>query len=47
MARLSLKAVEERVAPLAGRESYDREFVYGLLLAYGKPQSSVTRLRNG
>lgn len=47
MARLSLKVVEERVAPLAGRESYDREFVYGLLLAYGKPQSSVTRLRNG
>lgn len=47
MARLNLKAVEERVAPLAGRESYDREFVFDLLLAYGKPQSSVTRLRNG
>lgn len=47
MARLNLKAVEERVAPLAGRESYDREFVFELLLAYGKPQSSVTRLRNG
>lgn len=47
MARLNLKAVEERVTPLAGRESYDREFVFDLLLAYGKPQSSVTRLRNG
>lgn len=47
MARLNLKAVEERVAPLAGRESYDREFIFDLLLAYGKPQSSVTRLRNG
>lgn len=47
MARLNLKAVEERVAPLAGRESYDRDFVFELLLAYGKPQSSVTRLRNG
>ena len=42
MARLNLKAVEERVAPLAGRESYGREFVFDLLLAYGKPQSSVT-----
>lgn len=47
MARLSLKAVEERVAPLAGRETYDREFILELLLAYGKPQGNVTRLRNG
>jgi len=47
MARLSLKAIEERVAPLAGRETYDREFIFDLLLAYGKPQGNVTRLRNG
>jgi len=47
MARLSLKAVEERVAPLAGRETYDREFIFDLLLAFGKPQGNVTRLRNG
>lgn len=47
MARLSLKAVEERVAPLAGRETYDREFILEMLLAYGKPQGNVTRLRNG
>lgn len=47
MARLSLKAVEERVAPLAGRETYDREFLFDLLLSFGKPQGNVTRLRNG
>lgn len=47
MARLNLRAVEERVAPLAGREAYDRQFIFDLLLAYGKPRSSVTRLRNG
>lgn len=47
MAGLSLKAIEERVAPLAGREMYDREFIFDLLLAYGKPQGNVTRLRNG
>lgn len=47
MARLNLKAVEERVAPLAGREDYDREFIFDLLLAYGKPQGNVTRLRAG
>ncbi|MBS4104080.1 class I SAM-dependent DNA methyltransferase [Tsukamurella paurometabola] len=47
MARLNLKAVEERVAPLARRETYDREFIFDLLLAYGKPRGNVTRLRNG
>ncbi|GAA1050109.1 DNA methyltransferase [Arthrobacter russicus] len=47
MARLNLKAVEERVAPLGGRDSYNREFIFELLLAYGKPQGNVTRLRKG
>jgi hypothetical protein len=47
VARLSLRAVEERVAPLGGRVSYDREFIFDLLLAYGKPQGNVTRLRKG
>ena len=47
MVRLNLRAVQERVTLLAGRESYDREFIFDLLLAYGKPQSSATRLRNG
>lgn len=47
MARLNLKAIEERVSPLAGRESYDGEFIFNLLRAYGRPESSVTRLRNG
>jgi hypothetical protein len=47
MARLNLKSVEERVAPLAGRDLYDREFIFDLLLAYGKPRGNVTRLRNG
>ncbi|MBT1017623.1 hypothetical protein KJY77_00480 [Canibacter sp. lx-72] len=47
MAQLNLKAVEERVKPLSDKDSYDREFIYDLLLAYGKPKSSVTRLRSG
>ena len=45
--KLNLKAVEERVAPLGGRDHYDRQFIFDLLLAYGKPQANVTRLRNG
>lgn len=47
MVKLNLKAVQERVAPLGGREAYDREFIFSLLSAYGKPQGNVTRLRNG
>ena len=47
MARLNLKAVEDRVEPLGGRDAYDREFIFELLLAYGKPKGNVTRLRNG
>ena len=45
--KLNLKAVEERVAPLGGRPSYDREFIFELLLAYGRSQGNVTRLRKG
>ena len=44
--KLNLKAVEDRVAPLGSRESYDREFIFELLLAYGRSQGNVTRLRN-
>ncbi|MCD4549926.1 DNA methyltransferase [Schaalia sp. lx-260] len=47
MARLNLKAIEERVKPLGNHDYYDREFIYDLLLAYGKPKSSITRLRSG
>ncbi|TFD79278.1 DNA methyltransferase [Cryobacterium fucosi] len=47
MVKLNLKAVEDRVAPLGGHDSYGREFIFDLLLAYGKPQGNVTRLRHG
>ncbi len=47
MAKLSLKGVEARVEPVGYRDSYDREFIFELLEAYGKPKSSLTRLRTG
>ena len=47
MAKLSLKAVEARIEPLGYRDSYDRQFIFELLDAYGKPKSSLTRLRTG
>jgi len=45
--KLNLKAVQQRVAPLGARQSYDREFIFELLLAYGRSQGNVTRLRTG
>lgn len=47
MVKLNLKAIEERVSPLGGHESYDREFIFELMHAYGRSQSNITRLRNG
>ncbi len=47
MVKLNLKTIQERVAPLGGRESYDREIIFELLLAYGRSQANITRLRNG
>lgn len=47
MARLNLKAIEERIKPLAGQDDYDREFIFALLLAYGRSKGNITRLRNG
>lgn len=47
MARLGLKAIEERVAPLAGKVDYDRGFLFDLLLAFGRSKGNITRLRNG
>jgi hypothetical protein len=47
MVKLNLKAIQERAAPLGGRDAYDRGFIFDLLLAYGRSQGNVTRLRNG
>ena len=46
MARLSLREIEARVAPLGNRDSYDREFIFDLLLAFGRSPGNITRLRS-
>ncbi|QNV39621.1 class I SAM-dependent DNA methyltransferase [Rothia amarae] len=51
MAKLSVKAIETRVDLLVQREREESEnhhdFIFDLLLAYGKPKSTVSRLKNG
>lgn len=45
--RISLKDVEEKVKPLGGRLSYDKDFIFDLLAAYGRSSSNITRLKSG
>ncbi|MDO5099798.1 MAG: class I SAM-dependent DNA methyltransferase [Corynebacterium sp.] len=47
MARLTLKMIDERVQALGNKDSYDREFIFDLLSAYGRSASAISRLRNG
>lgn len=45
--RINLKDIEEKVKPLAGKASYNKEFIFDLLAAYGRSAGNITRLRNG
>lgn len=47
MARLNLAAIEDRMKPLGKRVNYDKEIIFDLLGAYGKPKSTISRLRSG
>ncbi len=43
---LSLKEIEERVAKIGKSESFDRDFIFDLLLAYGRSAGNVARLKS-
>lgn len=45
--RITLKDIEENIKPLGGKLSYDKEFIFELLAAYGRAPANITRLRNG
>jgi len=44
--RLTLKEIEARVQEVSARSVFDREFIFDLLLAYGRSKGNVTRLRS-
>ncbi len=44
--RLTLKEIETRVQQVADRPAFDRNFIFDLLLAYGRSQGNITRLRS-
>jgi hypothetical protein len=45
--RVNIKEVEKSLAGLVKKAPLDLSFIYSLLLAYGKPPASITRLKNG
>lgn len=44
---ITLKDVEDNVKPLGSKLTYDKEFIFDLLAAYGRAPANITRLRNG
>jgi len=47
MARLTFGEAQKNVVEIANRESYNIDFVYELLGAYGRARSAITKLREG
>lgn len=47
MARLTTADIQDRASDLARRSTYTKEFIFDLLLAYGRSRAAVTRLRSG
>jgi type I restriction-modification system DNA methylase subunit len=47
MARLTFAEAQNNVSEIANRETYDIDFVYELLAAYGRARSAITKLREG
>lgn len=44
--RLTLKEIEARVKVVADRSVFERDFIFELLLAYGRSKGNLTRLRS-
>ena len=45
--RITLKDVENNVEPLGDKLTYNKDFIFDLLAAYGRAPANITRLRNG
>lgn len=45
MATLSIREIEQRITQIAEQDEFGDDLLFDLLLAYGRAQSNVTRLR--
>ena len=47
MANIKYQQVKNNIIQIANRESYNFEFIFEFLAAYGIPKTTITRLKNG
>ena len=45
--RVSLQDVQKNLSAIANRSQYDPDIVYDILLAYGKPKATISKLKSG
>lgn len=47
MPRISYQQIQQNIAEIANRDVYESTVIYDLLLAYGKPKATITKLQGG
>lgn len=47
MPRISYQQIQQNIAEIANRDAYESTVIYDLLLAYGKPKATITKLQGG
>lgn len=47
MPRISYQQIQQNIAEIANRDAYESTVIYDLLLAYGKPKATITKLQSG
>lgn len=47
MPRISYQQVQQNIAEIANRDAYESTIIYDLLLAYGRPKATITKLQGG
>lgn len=44
MPRISYQQIQQNIAEIANRDAYESTVIYDLLLTYGKPKATITKL---
>lgn len=47
MPRISYQQIQQNIAEIANRDAYESTVIYDILLAYGKPKATITKLQGG
>ena len=47
MPRINYQQIQQNIVEIANRDVYEKTIIYDLLLAYGKPKATITKLQGG